>query len=99
MSAIAKSSYIHPIILELARDKRRPETYCREAAGLKGEALLLGMAAVFANHVFFVLPIAERFYGDAAAENMAGLVFLDVAVIFCGTVLLTEILTSEAVET
>lgn len=61
-----------------------------------GEALLLGMTAVFANHIFFVLPIAERFYGAAAAEGMAGIVLLDIAVIFCGTVVLTEIVTSEA---
>ena len=61
-----------------------------------GEALLLGMTAVFANHIFFVLPISERFYGDAAAAGMAGIVLLDIAVLFCGTVLLTEIVTSDA---
>lgn len=59
------------------------------------ESLLLGMTAVFANHVFFVLPITERFYGEAAAAGMAGLVLLDVAVIFCGTAVLAELLTSE----
>jgi predicted permease len=57
------------------------------------EALLLGMTAVFANHVFFVLPIAERFYGDGAAGAMAGIVLFDVAVLFCGSVLLTDIVT------
>ena len=41
--AIAKSSYIHPVILELARDKCRPEAYCRDASGLSGEALLLSV--------------------------------------------------------
>ena len=60
-----------------------------------GEALLLGMTAVFANHVFFVLPISERFYGAAAAEGMAGILLLDIAVIFCGSALLAELLTSE----
>ncbi len=60
-----------------------------------GEALLLGMTAVFANHVFFVLPISERFYGAAAAEGMAGILLLDIAVIFCGSALLAEIVTSE----
>ncbi len=59
-----------------------------------GEALLLGMTAVFANHIFFVLPISERFYGPAAAEGMAGILLFDIAVIFCGTALLAEILTS-----
>ena len=61
-----------------------------------GEALLLGMTAVFANHIFFVLPISERFYGPAAAEGMAGILLLDIAVVFCGTALLAEILTSES---
>lgn len=60
-----------------------------------GEALLLGMTAVFANHIFFVLPITERVYGAAAAEGMAGILLLDIAVIFCATALLAEILTSE----
>ncbi len=61
-----------------------------------GEALLLGMTAVFANHIFFVLPISERFYGAEAAAGMAGIVLLDIAVLFCGTVLLAEIVTSRA---
>ncbi len=61
-----------------------------------GEALLLGLTAIFANHVFFVLPIAERFYDDAAAAGMSGIVLLDIAVIFCGSVLLTEIVTSKS---
>jgi predicted permease len=61
-----------------------------------GEALLLGMTAVFANHIFFVLPISERFYGAAAAEGMAGILLLDIAVIFCASALMAEILTSKA---
>ena len=60
-----------------------------------GESLLLGMTAIFANHVFFVLPISERFYGEAAAQGMSGILLLDVAVFFCGTALLAEIVTSE----
>lgn len=59
----------------------------------KGEALLLGMTAVFANHIFFVLPIAERFYGAGAAQAMAGIVLFDAAVLFCGSVILTELVT------
>jgi len=35
------------------------------------EALLLGMTAAFVNHVFFVLPIAERLYGAKAAQPIA----------------------------
>ncbi len=60
-----------------------------------GESLLLGMTAVFANHVFFVLPISERFYGEAAAQGMSGILLLDIAVIFCASALLAEIVTSE----
>ncbi|MBT8456722.1 MAG: hypothetical protein HKO95_03160 [Rhodobacteraceae bacterium] len=60
-----------------------------------GEALLLGMTAVFANHVFFVLPIAERSFGAEAAIPMAGIVLIDIAVIFIGSVLLTEIIASD----
>jgi len=58
-----------------------------------GESLLLGMTAVFANHVFFVLPISQYFYGAGAGAAMSGIILLDIAVIFCGSVLLTEIAT------
>ncbi len=59
-----------------------------------GEALLLGMSASFANHILFVLPITERLYGDMAQLNMAGIVLMD-AIIFTGTVLLTQLLASD----
>lgn len=58
------------------------------------EALLLGMAASFVNHVFFVLPIAERLVGPDAGVPMAGLVMLDAGVIFPATVLATALLTA-----
>ena len=35
------------------------------------ESILLGMTAVFVNHVFFVLPIAERLYGTEAVQPIA----------------------------
>lgn len=54
------------------------------------ESLLLGMSAVFVNHVFFVLPIAERLYGDVARAHMSGIVMFDAGLLFCGTVLLVE---------
>jgi DNA topoisomerase I len=41
--AIAKSSYIHPVLLDLARDKRRPDQVCDTEDGLEGEALLLAV--------------------------------------------------------
>lgn len=58
----------------------------------KGEALLLGMTAIFVNHVFFVLPIAERVYGAAAAQPIAGIVLMDAAFWFCGTVLAVDLM-------
>lgn len=58
----------------------------------KGEALLLGMTAVFVNHVFFVLPIAERVYGAAATQPIAGIVLVDVGLVFCGTVLAVDLM-------
>lgn len=58
----------------------------------KGEALLLGMTATFVNHVFFVLPIAERVYGTTAAQPIAGIVLVDVGIWFCGTVLVVDLI-------
>jgi malonate transporter len=62
----------------------------------RGESLLLGLTAVFANHVFFVLPISERFYGQGVVAAMSGLFLLDVAVLFCGSVVLTELIAGGA---
>ena len=58
----------------------------------KREALLLGMTTAFVNHVFFVLPIAERIYGASAAQPIAGIVLIDVVVLFCGTVLAMDLM-------
>jgi len=58
----------------------------------KGEALLLGMTTVFVNHVFFVLPIAERIYGASATLPIAGIILVDVGVVFCGTVLAVDLM-------
>jgi predicted permease len=56
----------------------------------RSESLLLGMAASFANHVFFVLPIARQLYGDAAAMPVVAIITLDVVVVFVGTILILE---------
>lgn len=58
------------------------------------EALLLGMAAAFTNHIFFVLPIAERMIGPDAALPMAGIVMIDAGLIFPGSVLTIAIMTA-----
>lgn len=58
----------------------------------KREAILLGMTTAFVNHVFFVLPIAERIYGAVASKPIAGIVLVDVLVLFCGTVLAMDLM-------
>ncbi|MEM5527544.1 AEC family transporter [Gammaproteobacteria bacterium AS21] len=60
----------------------------------KKEALLLGLTTVFVNHIFFVLPIAERVYGKLAAQPIAGIVIVDIIVLFCGTVLALDLMNS-----
>lgn len=59
------------------------------------ESLLLGMSTGFANHVFFVLPIAQQLYGEEAAVPVVGVITLDAVVFFGGAVLILEA-TSEA---
>jgi len=56
-----------------------------------GEAILLGMAASFVNHVFFVLPIATVLYGDQAAVPITAIIVIDTTVIFAGTIIGLEI--------
>jgi predicted permease len=57
------------------------------------ESLLLGMTAIFSNHVFFVLPIASLVYGPSVAIPIGGVIIVDV-VSFCVTVFLVEAATS-----
>lgn len=59
------------------------------------EAMLLGMASSFVNHIFFVLPIAERLVGENASIPMAGILMFDAGVIFPTTVVITAILTAK----
>jgi predicted permease len=61
----------------------------------KGEALLLGMTATFVNHVFFVLPIAERVFGTSTAHPIAGIVLVDVGIVFCGSVLAVDLMRTD----
>lgn len=55
------------------------------------EALLVGMAAGFVNHLMFVLPIAQELHGDAAGRPIAAIVFIDI-VVFCLSVLAMDLL-------
>jgi predicted permease len=54
---------------------------------LPGEAILLGMASCFVNHVFFVLPIATILYGEQATAPITAIIVIDTTVIFGGTIM------------
>ncbi len=56
-----------------------------------GEAILLGMAASFVNHVFFILPIASVLYGEQAAVPITAIIVIDTTVVFAGTIIGLEI--------
>ena len=58
------------------------------------ESLLLGMAACFVNHVFFVLPIAERIYGESVAAPIASIILVD-GFIFCLTTVFMDLIDAE----
>jgi len=60
-----------------------------------GEAIVLGMAASFSNHVFYVLPIAVELYGSQAAGPIGAIITVDAVIIFGATVILMEFLTAE----
>jgi predicted permease len=55
------------------------------------EAILLGMTAVFVNHLYYVLPIARLMHGAEAVAPIEGVIFIDVAVLFCGTIFVMDI--------
>ncbi|MEM0923999.1 MAG: AEC family transporter [Pseudomonadota bacterium] len=66
---------------------------CRYGLGIeRREALLLGMASIFVNGVFFVLPIAAILYGPEAEQVITGIVVLDSTLIFGGTIFLCDLL-------
>ena len=60
------------------------------------EAILLGMASCFVNHVFFVLPIATILYGEQAAAPISAIIAIDTTVIFAGTIMGLEFATHRA---
>ena len=60
------------------------------------ESLLLGMAACFTNHVFFVLYIAPNVYGEAATIPILSIITFDAFLIFGGTFLYMDVVVSGA---
>ncbi|EAR50106.1 probable mdcF malonate transporter [Oceanicola granulosus HTCC2516] len=63
----------------------------RLAGRSRRESLLIGMSAAFANHVYFVLPVAQNVYGTAAATPILSVVTVDSVVILTGTVVLLDV--------
>lgn len=57
------------------------------------ESLLLGMAAAFCNHTFFILPIAEVLYGHEATLPVVSVIVVDNLIVLGGTVLALELMT------
>ena len=55
------------------------------------EALLLGMASCFINHVFFILPIVSALYGEAAVLPLSAIISIDTVIFFCGMVMALEV--------
>lgn len=70
---------------------------CRRGFGLPApEALIVGMTGAYPNHIFFILPIVETLYGQAATLPVATMIVFDTMIIFAGTVLMLETLTGGA---
>lgn len=61
------------------------------------ESILLGMSSVFVNHLYYVLPIVRLLHGDAAATPIEGAIFVDVAVLFCGTIFIMDLFSRQTV--
>lgn len=61
------------------------------------ESILLGMTSVFVNHLYFVLPIVEILHGESAAAPIEGAIFVDVAVLYCGTIFVMECISRQPV--
>ncbi len=59
------------------------------------EALLIGLATAFANHLLFVLPIAITLFGEDAAIPIVAIAAVDALFIYGGTIIILDA-TSEA---
>lgn len=56
------------------------------------ESILLALAVIFANHFFYVLPIAVAHFGPAIAPQIGALIAVDVVLFYGGTVVLLELI-------
>ncbi len=55
------------------------------------ESILLGMAAGFVNHVFFILPIVTLLYGEQGVLPLSAIIAIDTVIVFCGMIMGLEI--------
>lgn len=55
------------------------------------ESILLGMAACFVNHVFFILPIVTVLYGEQGVLPISAIIAIDTVIVFCGMIMGFEI--------
>lgn len=59
------------------------------------ESILLAMTAAFPNHVYVVLPIAERLYGPSGIDPVASVIVFDIVLMFGGTIMIMEAIKGE----
>jgi malonate transporter len=58
------------------------------------EAILIGLAVSMGNHILFVLPIAVALFGEQATQQIIGIIALDTIILFGGTIVIMEGLSS-----
>ena len=58
------------------------------------ESFLLGMTGGFANHVFFVLPIATALYGADAARPIVAIIVFDSVIVFGAAIVYLDMISS-----
>ena len=60
------------------------------------EAILIGLAVSMGNHILFVFPIAVALFGEQATQQIIGIITLDTIILFGGTIVIMEGLSSNA---
>ena len=58
------------------------------------EAILIGLAVSMGNHILFVFPIAVALFGEQVTQQIVGIITLDTIILFGGTIVIMEGLTS-----
>ncbi len=61
------------------------------------ESILLGLAASFGNHILYVLPIAISLFGEESTLPFVAIIAIDSILIFGGTIIVIECISSENV--